>query len=303
MDYPPRESPFHPITGYKPMCDYVRDRLRVDKNCDVAAGRDLSDDVISTIGAVLFALRKWFETSEGGLWLFRLQGIEEIQPHVGFDYIMCTPLVGDQIETRPLNPSGKVSNLVIYTRNLHDQARDVPRAMVEAMRKTIFQHNDRVPTMDFTHYVLDHARDWLMSPDGFRWCASQTGYDTKLKVFHALDYYGLRSYRVTENNGTSFWIGPKIDGKPQKSWVVYQPKPVRVCEGCNNEFPCIQTSKYTGPLCCACFAQQSRDSADVLDLCSYRECGEPFNCQNHLSIVQVRNLQKRWRHAVDAELG
>lgn len=308
MRFPPSENKRHP-SHYKEMCNYVRDKSRETKGVR-PPDSDIPDSELEGIIETCYALRTILETDEGSVWLYRLTGIEEDQPHVGFFYFLVTPKDAGAIRT-PLN--ARVSpydagsrSVTIYKRNLHDQNREVTHELVDMVRKWLYAQRDSVPvrTATFIRFVLENARDWLLSASGTAWLEAQNSYETKLKVYTALGRYGETAYRITESTsqGTStFWAGPRLD-LDQRSWVECEPKTFRKCDSCEQTYPCIQESSHTGNLCCSCLAQSSRDALVVLDFCSHTEC-RSISCPNVMTVSQVRARQAQWRSTLDVGAG
>ena len=304
MRFPPPENKKHPA-HYRGMCDYVRDKSRQAKGVKPPNG-DIEDSELEGILEVCFALRTTMETDEGSVWLYRLTGIEERVPHVGFIYFLVTPREGGPLRT-PLNT--KVSpydagsrSITIYAREVHDQKREVSVELVDTVRKWLYAHKDYEPvkSTSFIRFVLEHARDWLLTASGTAWLEAQNNYDTKLKVYTALARYGETAYRITETTSQSsstFWAGPQLNAE-QRSWVEYEPKTFKRCDSCEQKYPCIQESTQTGNLCCSCLAQSSRDALVVLDFCSHNEC-RSIACPNVMTVSQVRARQAQWKHTLD----
>lgn len=306
MRFPPSENKKHP-SHYKGMCDYIRDKTREAKGVKPPEN-DIADDVLEGILEVAYAFRTVLETDEGSVWLYRLTGIEERQTHVGFIYFLVTPRPGGPVRT-PLNtrvsPYDEGSRSVtIYARNPYDQKTDVTNELVVLVQKWLYAQRDSTPvkSAQFIRFVLEHARDWLLTASGVAWLEEQHSYDTKLKVYKALSLYGEVAYRVTEltsQASQTFWAGPRLNVE-QRSWIEFEPKTFKRCDSCEQKYPCIQESKSTGNLCCSCLAQSGRDLHVVLDFCSHGEC-RTISCSNVMTVTQVRARQAQWRNTLDVE--
>jgi hypothetical protein len=298
MRFPPTENPQHP-SRYKAMVDYVVAKTRESKGVTPPAS-DIADDVLEGILEVLYALRVHFETEEGAVWLYRLTGVEERCPHVGFIYFLVDQRGRIPLNTRVSSYDQGSRSVTMYVLNTQEQKRSVTHELVESCRYWLYGKRDAHPVKSapFIRFCLEHARDWLLGSAGLRWLQEQHGYQTRLKVYRALSLYGETAYKITDDTGT-FWAGPKLKVGQQRSWVEYEPKTMRTCDSCGQKYPCIQDSESQGNLCCSCLAQTGRDSLVVLDFCAHAEC-KSISCPNALSLSQVRTRQERWAHVVDA---
>ena len=301
FEFPPSENHLNPRWYNKgALIEYVVSQLRKAKNLTPPA-YDISDKDLQGIVYACYGIRCWLETEKGSVWLYRLTGVEEMQPHVGYNYWLVTPQENQPPVRMPLTPVSGIASLVIYTINPVDRSTDVPKEAILSVRDELYKQSVPMPEMPqpaFIEFVLRHTRDWLANSAGYQWCTGQTGYQTRLKVFAALNVYGQRAYKIAKDKADPYWAGPRIENTPQSQWVEHAPKAVRICEMCDKEFPCIQTTRREN-LCCHCLSQTSRQATDVLDFCAYEECKVHGPCTNYSSLIQVRSLQKKWRDSLE----
>lgn len=295
--YPPPENPLSPH-NFKPLTKYIAEKMRQAKNANPAAGVDIGDEIKDAIVFCAFVFIEWCaSTDDGSAWLYGLSGIEEVQKHLGFDYFLCSDTGREAVD-----PTTGYDHMAIYSINPIDQNRSVSRSMVVELHKRAYRKDQNIPSLDYFNFVAEHGRDWLISSIGYEWLATQTGIE-KFKPFAALRRYGTRAYKITTRNKSVIWSGPKSPDVPNQSkWIVHEPKRMRACDSCGGDFPCIQSSRMHGNLCCTCLAQTTRNAIDVLDLCAFRECKE-ISCANVVPISVVRQRQQAWRRMVDAEAG
>jgi hypothetical protein len=301
FEFPPPENHLNPKHFNKgSLIEYIVGQLRKAKNL-TPPGYDISDKELQGIVYACYGIRCWLESEKGSIWLYGLTGVEELQPHVGYNYWLVTPQENSTPVRMPLTPISGVASLVIYTINPVDRSGNVPKEAIIAVRDELYKQGVPMPDMPqptFIDFVLRHARDWFSNSAGYQWCAAQTGYPTRLKVFAALSVYGQRAFKITKQGADSFWAGPRVEGISQMQWIEHAAKAVRVCEMCDQEFPCIQTTRREN-LCCHCLSQTSKEATDVLDLCAYEECKVHGPCKNYTPLIQVRSLQKKWRESLD----
>ena len=224
---------------------------------------NFTDVTLDRLLKTAYAITAFLKTKHGAEAIFSMAGVEEVEPHPGFDY--QHEKTGRIVQER--------ENLRIFRRITKERV-ELSRSALDTVRRVLYAESWSCPEEEFITKVFRHYRNWFGTGMGQSWAFNN---------YKALDVIRNSNgvvYRYETDDNRIYWFDDRD--------IVPIARPEDHCINCDTSYPCCDNFSGMGVMCNRCYSEHFAD-AEVLKSCTRHEC-KAIGCHNYMTERQFYDI-------------